>query len=500
MNEHPALGWKGHRWPAHIGPPRSAGSSPASSGRARPPPPARPRTDRPLRHGAKPAAELKLASKPQTLDRMVAVRPNSIAVVFDPQHRPRIWFPGEMVKPGLFPGLHPLQVVALTTGPVSLDVTVGPLTTVDGQVLEHAKIRLVVQLNDNNRYATVGELAADAGPDLEGYLLQRVQNEVASEVYAAVRMNRLADLRRQTLESVLADRWLPRAFAGGALLRRSFSVLDAPWPDAPKAPASAASGPARKSDEPPETVDSPPAGPDHGRPAAAALGRPCRRRAARNRRGEGEQQQHRGRRAHPRARRVRGQPAARGLRPVLRRPRRPGGGCGGRLLRRPGPSLVQTGRRQSRAVGLGAVRREGGPAAHRRGLRSPVVGRNAPMECRSGPSPIARRCASSCRISGSSSSPHRRPAEIRWTSRREPDRVRQPESRAPGAGPGHHTHLRRHRGPGAPRRMDPVDHLARRALAVLHPVLGARDRHLPRPGLVADPAVPAGLPRADQPG
>ncbi len=206
----------------------------------------------------KPPAELKLASKPQTLDRMVAVRPHSIAVVFDPQHRPRIWFPGEMVKPGLFPGLHPLQVVALTTGPVSLDVTVGPLTTVDGQVLEHAKIRLVVQLNDNNHYATLGELAADAGPELEGYLLQRVQNEVASEVHAAVRMNRLADLRRQTLESVLADRWLPRAFAGGALLRRSFSVLDAPWPDAPKAPASAADGSARKSDEPRETVASPP--------------------------------------------------------------------------------------------------------------------------------------------------------------------------------------------------------------------------------------------------
>ena len=79
---------------------------------------------------------------------MVAVRPDSIAVVFDPQHRPRIWFPGEMLKPGLFPGLHPLQVVALTTGPVSLDVTVGPLTTVDGQALEHAKIRVVVQLND----------------------------------------------------------------------------------------------------------------------------------------------------------------------------------------------------------------------------------------------------------------------------------------------------------------------------------------------------------------
>jgi hypothetical protein len=188
---------------------------------------------------------------------MVAIRPDSIAVVFDPQHRPRIRFPGEMLKPGLFPGLHPLHVVVFTTGSVSLDVTVGPLTTVDGHVLERAKIRVAVQLNDNDHYAALGELAADVGSsDLERQLLQRVQNEVASEVHAAVRMNRLADLRRQTLESVLADRWLPRTFASGALLRRSFSVLDAAWPDAPKPAAPTTTGPDRRSDESRETADS----------------------------------------------------------------------------------------------------------------------------------------------------------------------------------------------------------------------------------------------------
>jgi hypothetical protein len=204
----------------------------------------------------RPAVELKLASKPQTLDRMVAIRPNSIAVVFDPQHPPRIRFPGETLKPGLFPGLHPIQVVVFTTGSVSLDVTVGPLTTVDGHVLEQAKIRLAVQLNDSDQYAALGELAADVGSDLERHLLQRIQNEVASEVHAAVRMNRLADLRRQTLESVLADRWLPRSFAGGALLRRSFSVLDVAWPDAPKPAAPTTTGPDRRSDESRETADS----------------------------------------------------------------------------------------------------------------------------------------------------------------------------------------------------------------------------------------------------
>ena len=258
MKELRALGWKvasvaGTHWTSVVrrilpGEFRSPAATPTGPEISRPP--SGPAT--------RPPAELKLASRPQTLDRMVAVRPDSIAVVFDPEHPPRIRYPGEMLKPGLFPGLHPLQVVVFTTGSVSLDVTVGPLTTMDGHVLEQAKIRLVVQLDDTDQYATLGQLAADAGPDLEGHLLQRVQHEVASEVHAAVRMNRLADLRRQTLESVLADRWLPRTFAGGALLRRSFAVLDAPWPDAPETPDAAADEPARKSDDPPETVVSHP--------------------------------------------------------------------------------------------------------------------------------------------------------------------------------------------------------------------------------------------------
>lgn len=181
--------------------------------------------------------ELKLASEPQALDRLVGVQPDSIAIVFEPEQPPRLSFPGEMLKPNLFPTFRPMQVLVVNTGAVSLDVTVGPLVTVDGHAVDSAKIRVVVQLNPHDRYAGVGELAADHGTDLEGYLLQRVQNEVVHEVHAAVRMNRLADLRRQTLQQVLADRWMPKAFAGGALLRRDFSVLDASWPEVSQQPA-----------------------------------------------------------------------------------------------------------------------------------------------------------------------------------------------------------------------------------------------------------------------
>ena len=241
MEEVRTLGWEG-AWVA--GTPRTSLVRRILTGRFRSHP-AEPATDPasdPARSQAasSPVAaaepELKLASEPQALDRLVGVRPDSIAIVFEPEQPPRLSFPGEMLKPSMFPTLRPLQVLVVNTGAVSLDVTVGPLFTVDGHAVDSAKIRVVVQLNPNDRYAGVRGLAADYGTELEGHLLQRVQNEVAREVYAAVRMNRLADLRRQTLQVVLADRWMPKAFAGGALLRRDFLVLDAPWPEVSQQP------------------------------------------------------------------------------------------------------------------------------------------------------------------------------------------------------------------------------------------------------------------------
>jgi hypothetical protein len=71
---------------------------------------------------------------------------------------------------------------------------------------------------------------------LADYLLRQVKLEVAAEVEAAIRLNRLADLRRRGLQEVLADRWLPTTFASGALLRDSFEVRSLTWPD-PTAPA-----------------------------------------------------------------------------------------------------------------------------------------------------------------------------------------------------------------------------------------------------------------------
>jgi hypothetical protein len=49
-------------------------------------------------------------------------------------------------------------------------------------------------------------------------------------MHAAIKMNRLADLRRQTVQEVVAERWLPKSFAGGTLVRRNFEVMEVNWP------------------------------------------------------------------------------------------------------------------------------------------------------------------------------------------------------------------------------------------------------------------------------
>jgi hypothetical protein len=177
-----------------------------------------------------PALGMKLTGDPHPLDRLVSVQPNTVVVVFEQDSLPRLKFPGEYLTPGLLPSLRPVQVLAVNTAPVELDVTVDHLLTLDGHELERCLVRVTVQLTDRDNYASIAGLAAEYGTELEAYLLQRVETEVAMEMHAAVKMNRLADLRRQTVQQVLADRWLPRSFAGGALVRREFAVVEVSWP------------------------------------------------------------------------------------------------------------------------------------------------------------------------------------------------------------------------------------------------------------------------------
>src|SRR5687768_2721378 len=197
-----------------------------------------------------PALGMKLTGDPHPLDRLVSVQPNTVVVVFEQDSAPRLKFPGEYLTPGLLPSLRPVQVLAVNTAPVELDVIVDHLLTLDGHEIERCLVRVTVQLTDRDNYASIAGLAAEYGTELEAHLLQRVETEVAMELHAAVKMNRLAELRRQTVQQVMADRWLPRSFAGGALARRNFAVIEVSWPKDSAIPVQTSQSNAPKADEP----------------------------------------------------------------------------------------------------------------------------------------------------------------------------------------------------------------------------------------------------------
>jgi hypothetical protein len=194
----------------------------------------------------------RLASEPQVLERMVSVRPNSLALVLTADRPPQPKLTGELLRPNMVPQLRPVRVVVVNTAVTHLDVTVKDLVSLDGYPLDHVKIRLAVQLSDADQYSTLIGLVTDHAADLDSHLLQLVQQEVTASLQGAVRMNRLADLDRETLQRVLEDRWLPRGLGGGALVRRGFTVLESVSPQAADRSLPAGPGQVRPSGAPPE--------------------------------------------------------------------------------------------------------------------------------------------------------------------------------------------------------------------------------------------------------
>lgn len=192
--------------------------------------PSRPVQRQPRQASADDALGHRLASEPLLLEQIVSVRPNTVAVVLTGDQPPQVKLSGELLRPSLIPSRRPVRVVVVNASVTYLDVTVKDMVTFDGYPVDQIKLRLAVQLSDSDRYATLIDLVAAHPGDLDAHMLQLVQREVTISLQNAVRMNRLTDLHRQTLQRVLEDRWLPKGLAGGALIRRSFTVLESPSP------------------------------------------------------------------------------------------------------------------------------------------------------------------------------------------------------------------------------------------------------------------------------
>ena len=204
----------------------------------------------------------RLCSDPRRLERVAVVRRDTIAVLLEPEHPPVLVFPGQYLKPALVPSLSPIVVLVVSTAPVNLDVTVTRLHTADGIPVDEVKLRVTVQFSANDNYLAIAELASDHGTRLEAHLLDRVRLEVAAEVHAAVTMSVIDDLRGDRFQQVLAGRWQPRGFAGGALVRLGYEVEGVAGPvreqvqAAPESKAAApASSPSAASGQPPKAAD-----------------------------------------------------------------------------------------------------------------------------------------------------------------------------------------------------------------------------------------------------
>ncbi len=180
---------------------------------------------RPLSSSADQGLGHRLASEPQLLDRFVVVRPNTLAVVVPAEGPPSVKRPGEKLRPSPVSGKRS-YVVVVSTAVTRLDLTLDYLLVLDrDQPLERVKVRVGVQVSDRDDAKLIKAEQLNH-TDLDAYLMGCVERELAKRIRDGMTVNWLADLQPATLEQVLADRWVPAAFADGVLLRKSFAVLE----------------------------------------------------------------------------------------------------------------------------------------------------------------------------------------------------------------------------------------------------------------------------------
>lgn len=165
------------------------------------------------------------------LDQPGSVEPGTVVIVVDPEAAPVVRRPGELLLPRLAPWGPPRMVLPVSTAAVPADVTVEDLVTLDGYRLRSIRVRLILQLSDDEAWTTLIGMLHDLDGSPEPYLLQQVQTDVERVIRAALRTSRLRDLRDRSVSQVLDTQWLPTAFAGGLLRLNGVTVQEVDWGD-----------------------------------------------------------------------------------------------------------------------------------------------------------------------------------------------------------------------------------------------------------------------------
>lgn len=160
------------------------------------------------------------------LDRLSTVRPGTVVVLLGTDEPAEIKRPGELVIPSWIPWRGGKDAVVVSTEPVTLRLSVRDLLTLDGESLASVSVEVRVRLRESD----VAGLVDQYGAELGLRVTESAEHSVESSIRAAVGMNRAVDLRRQSLAQVLADRWLPKSFAQGALMVEAFAVRAVNWP------------------------------------------------------------------------------------------------------------------------------------------------------------------------------------------------------------------------------------------------------------------------------
>lgn len=168
---------------------------------------------------------LRLVGDPQVLDQLVLVRPHTRAVTFEEGGPPKVFGPGDYLRPHLLHPVRTTSVLVVNTASVNLDVTVDRLLSYDRREVGPVTLRLAVQANDADDYAWLPAVAADHADGLEAHLLEATAADVIKATRSVVSAYSWRSLQDPDFAASVVRQWLPKSLAGGPLSWSEVVVL-----------------------------------------------------------------------------------------------------------------------------------------------------------------------------------------------------------------------------------------------------------------------------------